>query len=831
MPLTAPEISEVRKAGSYFLPRTPNDGSKRDEIDYSKFLKDGVLEYKPLEGVSMPGIHFVRHKKESESTLLWQRRGRIVATASSVALSILASIGLVYSGTKLIVNSVFGRGSVDEAFQNIGSAYTKSSIAGVLTGVAHESPNWALGNLGMGIFSRYLNNIGGLAGFMISDGLSSIGMGEVRYREKGNAFTIQHSIFNNPHISFLSFLKPIEQSIYSFGKRLSTPSGWKLLREAEPYALFNTAGGGLVAAGGAMGIMSLFKNFMSESVQSFAYLPAALFSLVSLGAFFRDGVVQVDRSHYIGGGKKKEENYTQRAEGYFKQAASPFLALRNMLFAAKGFGFDSSGSLHNVAIGMQAYGAAFAFLGFTAQSFLKFFKPELFGAKLKQYIEVILNPKEAAKELKKLMRYLNTDEVKEKFEKKESFTSELTDIVLGDEHSKILTRIMDTNIFKALFHKSQAGFPIIGSEKTYPRFYLDRGNHSIRTCAIGIILLNALENNTADYEAVNLLKENKLAFKIACLLHDLQHGPFSHVLDKALPGYDNDHETIKMIRDPNSEIHKTILKACNEEGIDGNKTIEQVLFILGRYSELYHLLSGWGADRIDYIRFSDFPVVNNGRMLFPEWTVDDLKYYANTFRLYSDSNGNKKLAHTPEGALLAFLMCSDRQLFNRMVNGRPSAFATDLIASIALSECSPQEIINKSEEEVARIIFNKIDNLSPGESTVLSKIFEGGRNSYTYYSPLPEDPSNIRVLDDGRVYEFLEYLNIRGIDNYVTDLKENSKWFKTDPRSCTQLIDELKSRIIAATTLHEIYTKVIVRIPLVSEQLASDKVENLQPAI
>ena len=827
--ITAPDIGHPsRTTGSFFLPRNTSDHSKSDELDYSKFLEDGVLEYKPLEGVSLPGIQFVRHKKESESTLVWERRGRIIATASSVALSILASAGLFYSGTKLIVSTLLGNGNADEAFESLGSAYTKSSLAGVLTGVAHESPAWALGNLGMGIFSRYLHNVSGLSGFMFSDGLASIGMGQVRYREKGNAFTIQKSIFNNSALSFLGFLKPLEQSIQSFGRRLITPNGWKLLTEAEPYALFNTAGGGLVAAGGLMAIMSAFKNKMSEKVQSFAYLPASLFSLVSLTAFFRDGAVQVDRSNYIGGGKKKEENYTQRAEGYFKQISSPFLAIRNVLFAIKGLGFDPSGTMHNAAIGMQAFGAGFAFLGFTAQSFLKFFKPEMFGAKLKQYIEIILNPKTAARELKKLMSFLGNSDVREKYEKKDEMDKILTDVVLGDEHAPILSRIMDTKVFQILFDKSQAGFPVIGSEKTYPRFYLDRGHHSIRACAIGIKIINSLIKNTSDEKARKDLEASKLPFKIACLLHDLQHGPFSHVLDKALPGYDNDHETIKMIRDPNSEIHKTIVKVCNEQGQDGKKVIEDVLYILGRYSPMYKLLSGWGADRTEYIRLSDFPVVNNGRVLFPKWTEEDLDHYVTTFRMYNSNDGVKRFGFTPEGALLAFLMCSDRQLFNRMVNGKPSAFATDLIASIALSECSPNDIMGKNEDQVAGLIFKKIDELKPGESTVVSKLFEGGRNSYTYYSTLLEDPSNIRVVENnGQVIEFLEYINRRGIDNYLNELNATSPWFSKNPITP----EELKSRIIAATTLHEIYTKVNVRIPSEKEKLQSDQKENLQPVL
>ena len=213
MPTTAPVAEHRtihRSIVSYFLPKQDHDPTLRNlEVDYSKLTKEGIFEYKPLKGTVKPGIKFITHDTVSPAMLDWQRNGRVAATAGSVALNLMASAGLIYSGGKLIMNSLFGTGTEEEAYETLGSAYTKSSIAGVLTGVDHESPNWAIGNLGMGIFSRYLNDIGGLAGFLFSDGLASIGMGQVRFREKGNAFAVQSSVFDHPLLSNLSFLKPI----------------------------------------------------------------------------------------------------------------------------------------------------------------------------------------------------------------------------------------------------------------------------------------------------------------------------------------------------------------------------------------------------------------------------------------------------------------------------------------------------------------------------------------------------------------------------------------------------------------------------------------------
>ena len=801
---------QQRIIGGFFLPKNSSDKNQKNiEIDYSKFLQDGVIQYKPLKGVVRPGIQFTRDDNVSSSTLNLQYKLRFGTAVTSVLIGVVASCGLVIAGLKLFASSLFDQGSEEDAYQSLSRSYTTSSVAGVLTGLAHESPTWALGNLGMGIFSRYLHDIGGLAGFLFSDGLSSIGMGQVRYREKGNAFTVQNSIFNNPALSFLGFLKPVEQSIYSFAKMLSNPKEWKLLKEIEPYALFNSAGGGLALSGGVLGLFALVKNKLSDGIKSFAYLPAAIFSLGSLIAFFRDGAVEVDRSHYIGGGKRQAENIAQRLEGYSKEVASPFLAIRNFLFGLKGLGLDTSGTLHSLAIGAQAFGAAFAFLGFTAQSVLKFFKPELFGPIVKQFREIILEPKIAIRELKRIIDLLSSKEGEEKYKIKDEVIQTMHDENLRDEYAGIFKAIMNTGTFKSKYDISQAGLPNYTNEKTFSRFYLDRGTHLERALYIVRKLYQKIEGNLKEQssiEPLNYFRSKKLALYIAALLHDIGHGPFSHVLDKAWPGYDNDRETILMLRDENSEIHQAILKACKEANIDGKETVSDILEILGRWSPLYQLVSGWGADRIDYIRFSDFPLMNNGRVLFPKWTLKDLDNYANTFRLFKDANGKPRVGFTPEGALIAFLMCSDRQLFDVLANNTPAALPIDLLAAIGLADVPPNEIRNKSEEELAKIIQRNIEKLKKGESVINVKQYTGGRNGYSYYSSIPDDPTCIHVVN-GEVTEFLKYINKRGIKQYLDELAKSSEIFKKYPIS----EHELLSRIKAATTLHEYYSRVQVR--------------------
>ena len=96
--------------------------------------------------------------------------------------------------------------------------------------------------------------------------------------------------------------------------------------------------------------------------------------------------------------EKKGKMYSMQVEGYCKKFTSPFLALNNLLLGLKGLGVDFEGSfVYNLAISIRSWGAGIAYLAFTAQSALKFFKPDLFGPKFKEIIKLKLNPqKEAA---------------------------------------------------------------------------------------------------------------------------------------------------------------------------------------------------------------------------------------------------------------------------------------------------------------------------------------------------------------------------------------------------------------------------------------------------
>ncbi len=190
-------------------------------------------------------------------------------------------------------------------------------------------------------------------------------------------------------------------------------------------------------------------------------------------------------------------------------------------------------------------------------------------------------------------------------------------IFLDREADKLILALLDTPEVQRLRRIRQLGV----SHLTYPGAEHSRFSHSLGVWHLARQALQFLECNKNG--ASVLSDEHKLAVTAAALLHDIGHGPFSHVLENDFGG-DHEKRTRDIIRDDSTGVHQVLREA-------GAELPELVHTLLeGQDPELAWLralvTSQLDADRMDYLlRDSHFCGVGYGRY--------DHQYVLHTLRI------------------------------------------------------------------------------------------------------------------------------------------------------------------------------------------------------
>ena len=158
---------------------------------------------------------------------------------------------------------------------------------------------------------------------------------------------------------------------------------------------------------------------------------------------------------------------------------------------------------------------------------------------------------------------------------------------LEDATDALLFRLINAVEFQRLRRIRQLGL----AHMAYPGADHSRYSHSL-----GVM-------ETARQMLAQLAKETKLddadrtACLVAALLHDLGHGPFSHVFER-VSNIHHERLTQRVILDPESEIHQTLIKF-------DTLLPERVVMLLSKSKKrsfLHDLLSSQlDADRLDYL--------------------------------------------------------------------------------------------------------------------------------------------------------------------------------------------------------------------------------------
>lgn len=164
-----------------------------------------------------------------------------------------------------------------------------------------------------------------------------------------------------------------------------------------------------------------------------------------------------------------------------------------------------------------------------------------------------------------------------------------------EPEDEVLLRLMDTPEFQRLRRIRQLGV----SSFTYPGAEHSRFTHSLGVMNFAQRILDSLLHRyRKDSTATDLLEKNRLNVKAAALLHDVGHGPFSHMMERAFDGKGHhEDKTIALITGKKSAIPKVLDQhKLNPRSVADiiEKTAEHRLLVDIVSSQL-------DADRMDYI--------------------------------------------------------------------------------------------------------------------------------------------------------------------------------------------------------------------------------------
>src|SRR5262249_18770935 len=112
---------------------------------------------------------------------------------------------------------------------------------------------------------------------------------------------------------------------------------------------------------------------------------------------------------------------------------------------------------------------------------------------------------------------------------------------------KLIVDLIDSSEFQRLRRVRQLGLAMF----TYQGAEHSRFTHSIGVMHLMTRALNLLGSRN------QISEEARVLGRAGALLHDLGHGPFSHVVEKAF-GFHHEDWTRKIVSDPNTEVNQIL---------------------------------------------------------------------------------------------------------------------------------------------------------------------------------------------------------------------------------------------------------------------------------
>ena len=172
----------------------------------------------------------------------------------------------------------------------------------------------------------------------------------------------------------------------------------------------------------------------------------------------------------------------------------------------------------------------------------------------------------------------------------------------------LLFRLLNSAEFQRLRRILQLGM----AHLAYPGATHSRYGHSLGVMETARKVLCHLERSSAINE------EHKTLCLVSALLHDLGHGPFSHVFER-VSGIAHERLTGRLIRDPDSEVHRILF---SHERVLPEKVAG---FLAGGGSFLHDIIaSQLDADRFDYLLRDNYMTGSRYGAFDLEWLLHHL---------------------------------------------------------------------------------------------------------------------------------------------------------------------------------------------------------------
>jgi uncharacterized protein len=191
------------------------------------------------------------------------------------------------------------------------------------------------------------------------------------------------------------------------------------------------------------------------------------------------------------------------------------------------------------------------------------------------------------------------------------FRDPVHNLIRIDPQDGVLLDLIDTPEFQRLRRIRQLGV----SSLTFHGAEHSRFAHSMGVLAFAQRIIERFRARYADHDVSKYLEKHALTVKCAALLHDIGHGPFSHLIERAFDGSDHEEQTVALIRDPKGTIQPILGERA--------ELVADIIAHASPHTLLTDIVSSQlDADRMDYLlRDSHATGVQYGKY-DPDWLIN-----------------------------------------------------------------------------------------------------------------------------------------------------------------------------------------------------------------